>query len=499
MRSMTYDYIRETKSDDIHRTRYSTSDPYSLVSSTPEKLSAMHSFLRPKFRHFVTTLILCSAQALAASEKLSLVEDTTPGRLTKVQVALEVTGELKINADGKKVIPLAILGKGELLYDEKLVSVPDNDTSLRAARYYHAAAAQSRVGDKDVTATLGKERRLIGVLAEESKVTLNSYSTSGPLTSDELELIDVQANSLLLHRLLPSTEVSVGDTWTHDEKLAAALFGFDVVIKNSLESVLKRVEGKIVHIELTGSTSGSVGGISSEVEANAKYSYDLDKRCITWLAMSIKENRAVGHAEPGFDLTGRLRVSITPTKEAAPELAADLPRDSAAWLTFKSQEGGFLLVHDRNWRLMIDRHDVTVLRFIDRGELVAQCNISRLPDAAEKKQLAMTSFQTDIQRVLDKNFGQFVDSAESKSERGLRVLRTVVSGISADLPIQWTYYHLTDDKGRQASLVFTMDAKLVERFGGADQAIVSTFTLVDREVKPTAAASKPTVSEKKKR
>jgi len=74
-------------------------------------------------------------------------------------------------------------------------------------------------------------------VAEESKVTLNSYSASGPFTSDELELIDVQGNSILLHRLLPASEVSVGDKWSHDEKLAAALFGFDVVIKSNLESV----------------------------------------------------------------------------------------------------------------------------------------------------------------------------------------------------------------------------------------------------------------------
>jgi hypothetical protein len=463
----------------------------------------MHSFQRPLFRHFFAALIVCVAQTQAA-EKYKLVEDTAAGRLTRVQIALEVAGELKINADGKKVIPLGITGKGELLYDERIVADPNNAAALRTARYYHNASAQSRVGDQEVNSKLGNERCLIGVLADESKVTMHSFAASGPLTSDELELINVQANSALLHRLLPSDEVSIGDKWTHDEKLAAALFGFDVVLKNSLESVLARVDGNVAHIELTGSTSGSVAGVSSEVEANAKYSYDLEKRCITWIAMSIKENRAVGHAEPGFTLTGRLRASVTPAKDAPPELATDallqLPGNLAdhPWLTFMSKAGGFLLVHDRNWRLMIDRHDVTVLRFVDRGELIAQCNISRLPDAADKKQLALSSFQTDIQRVLDKNFGQFVESKEGKSERGLRVLRTVVSGVSNDLPIQWTYYHLTDAKGRQASLVFTMDAKLVERFGGADQALVSSFELLDREVK-AAAAAKPAEKKSAKR
>ena len=457
---------------------------------------SMICFPPPRYRHILTIFILCwSAQSHAASPKFKFDEDTKTGRLTRVQIAVEISGELKINADGKKVIPLPIIGKGDLLYDEKLLADKASPDARSAVRYYHTASAQSRVGDKDLTTSLSNDRRLIRVVATESNVTLSS--PTGPLAVDELELIDAQGNSILLNRLLPSTEVSIGDKWTHDEKLAAALFGLDVVVKSTLESVLKRVDGQIAYIELSGTTSGSVAGVASDVEATAKYSFDLEQRRITWLAMSIQEHRAVGHAEPGFDLTARLRISINPATETPPELSDDavltLPRDSTAapWLTFHSQVGGFRLVHDRNWRLMIDRNDVTVLRFVERGELIAQCNISRLPDAAEKKQLTMASFQTDIQRVLDKNFGQFAESTESKNERGLRVLRTVVSGVAADLPIQWTYYHLTDDQGRQASLVFTLDAKLVERFAGGDQTLVSTFQLVDREpIAKTAVITK---------
>ena len=171
-------------------------------------------------------------------------------------------------------------------------------------------------------------------------------------------------------------------------------------------------------------------------------------------------------------------------------------------LAYSSQAGGFRIIHDRNWHVLVDRHDVTILRFVENGELVAQCNITRLADAAPDKQLGMQSFQADIRRVLDKNFGQFLESAESKNEHELRTLRSTVSGEASDLPIQWNYYHLTDSKGRQASLVFTMDAKLLERFAAADQTIVSSIELTDKSSQPAAkppakTATAPTAKTRK--
>ena len=39
------------------------------------------------------------------------------------------------------------------------------------------------------------------------------------------------------------------------------------------------------------------------------------------------------------------------------------------------------MLHDRRWHVTVDRPELTVLRLVDRGELIAQCNISPAPDA----------------------------------------------------------------------------------------------------------------------
>jgi hypothetical protein len=162
-----------------------------------------------------------------------------------------------------------------------------------------------------------------------------------------------------------------------------------------------------------------------------------------------------------------------------------MPAEGNRLLSFQSASG-FELIHSRNWRVMVDRHDVTILRLIERGDLLAQCNASVLPDVKAGQQLTLESFQTDVQRALGESFGQVEEASQQMTEDGVRVLRAVVSGIVSEIPIQWTYYHLSNAKGQQAAIVFTLEAKLVEQFAGQDQTLVSSF-----QFRPSAALADP--------
>jgi hypothetical protein len=148
-------------------------------------------------------------------------------------------------------------------------------------------------------------------------------------------------------------------------------------------------------------------------------------------------------------------------------------------LRFSSMHDGFRFLHQRQWRVMVDRHDVTILRLVEQGDLIAQCNASKLPDLPAGQHVQLEAFQTDIQRALGSSFGQFVEASQAKTEQGLRVLRAVASGVASELPVQWTYYHVSDEKGRQVALVFTTDAKFAERLAKADGTIVRSLEFIE--------------------
>ena len=318
------------------------------------------------------------------------------------------------------------------------------------------------------------------------------YSPLGPLSQEQLELIEIQGNPALLDRLLPTGEVAVGDQWKHDNRLVAQLFGLDAVQRNDLLSTLRAVESQIVVIDLSGNLRGAIGGVSSDIQVKAKYHFDREHRLIRWLAMTIKENRSIGHASPGFDVTARIRISIDPAEvvdQLRDTALANLDLDAepgSLMLEFTSQLGGFRFLHPRSWQVMVDRHDVAVLRMIDRGDLIAQCNASKLPDFPAAKRVSLEAFQADIQRALSNEFGEFVQATQGTSGDGLRILRVVIAGLASELPIQWRYYHVSNGAGRQVSLVFTMDAKLVERFAESDQVIISSFEFADTTAAPTS-------------
>jgi hypothetical protein len=401
------------------------------------------------------------------------------GLCRQVQVALEVRGELRLNADGQRLVTLPLEVEGKLQYAERILSLEQEPWQRQAVRSYTHASAKIKAGQGLVNRALDDNQGPIMALVKEDQSLL--FCPSQPLRRETLDLIDVQGNSLLVDRLLPAQPVKVGDQWEPEERWLARLFGWDLVTQSDVTARLVSVEERVALLEFAGRMEGSTGGVASELELNGKGNFDLEQRLLTWYAVSLREKRAIGHAEPGFEVTARLRMAMKPAAEP-PELAdnnlALLPTNaegSADLLSFVSDHANFQLLHDRRWRSMLDRHDLSVFRLVDRGELIAQCNVSELPEFEAGKHLSLDEFQADVQRNLGEQFGQIVEASQAEADSGNRILRVVVSGMMSEISIQWIYYHISDDQGRRAAMAFTFESELIERFAEADRTLVESF------------------------
>ena len=118
--------------------------------------------------------------------------------------------------------------------------------------------------------------------------------------------------------LLPEKAVGIGQTWEHEGPVLAGLLGLEAVHQSDAKSTLVAVQEGIAKMELSGSVSGAVGGVAADVQIEANYSFDLAKKRITHLALSIREDRAIGHAAPGLDVTARVRMTVSPLRESPP-------------------------------------------------------------------------------------------------------------------------------------------------------------------------------------
>jgi len=438
-------------------------------------------------------MLLLATAAISAPARgttYALRSARAQGGIDLVQAVLEVGGDLTMVEQGEESREkMGVVAK--FVYDEKSLRPPSRTGQpMRAVRYYHQADGEIQSGEFTYKPRLREERRLIGVEIDGPDVTL--FSPEGTLTSEELELIDVLANTLVLDRLLPDKPLPVNGQWEHPDDLIAALLGLDAVSEGNVKSVLSGVADGKARLEISGRVAGSENGVSTELELKGKYHFDLKAQRITWFGILVQENRSVGHVDTGFDVVARLQMKITPGRKSDPLSETALaglslePTPELTRLTYEPPQAKWRLAHDRRWFLVTEEGSQAVLRLVDGGEKLAQCNIALLPQNADATQLTLEQFQEDVVRALDKSFEKLLRASQRHSEADYRVFQVVAEGASSEIPMQWIYYLVTDQQGRRVVLAFVLETQMLDRFRAADEPLVATLRLTEPKV-----ASKP--------
>jgi hypothetical protein len=448
-----------------------------------------------QFRWFALfSLILTSAVGyVAAGERFALQSALPEGLPLHIDASLEVGGHLKIAGEkDKKSNPLPMSVVAKFSYDEQRLddgSAADHRLSIR---YYDDAQAVIKIAENVVKPQLRKSRRLI--VASTAKDTGYLAAADGALTREELDLIDIPANTLVLDEILPGEEVEKGFRWKPSEAALAELLGLDAVGHSEVECVLVDVAKGVAEITIDGNLGGASNGVASEIELKGKLLFNIEGKHFNSVVLAIKENRGIGNVGPGLDVVAKLKLSISPVHESkllTPDVvqAAKLPSsDEPPPLEYVSTTKGYKFLYDRRWHVTREEPDLVVMRFVDRGDLIAQCNVAPSTKAIDKP-VELAQFQNDVQSALGKLFSNFERAGERTSESGLRILSSTAVGAAEDLQIQWRYYLTHDKQGRALGVIFTMEAPLVNQFRDYDKQIVESVEFLQPKVavKPTDA------------
>jgi hypothetical protein len=411
------------------------------------------------------------------------------GGCDRVVGLLEAGGEVKEPGDGK-VERLKMSVVCNFSFDERTLETPEipemPDGRVRSIRFYDRAEAVVRVEEDGVQPVLRPDRRLI--VAETSGRSVTLFSPRGPLSRDELDLIDVLGNSLLLDRLLPAEPVAMGDSWKLPKDLVIAMLGLDEAAEADVEATLTEVTETAARFQLAGGVSGAISGVSSTIDLKGRYRFSRKAGRVDWLGLLVREQRGISHVKRGVDAVARLQLTVVPIDEpdhlsdaALAGLALE-PLPERTLLVQEAADGAWNLTHDRTWHLTGAEPNSVVLKKVARGELIAQCNLSPLPARESAKQLSLADFQADVQRALGENFGEFVSASQQANAAGHRVYRVVVHGTVSELLIEWRYYLVTDEHGRRVAFAFTLVRELAEKLGDDDRQIVDSLRFREAQV-----------------
>jgi hypothetical protein len=414
----------------------------------------------------------------------------------KYEVTLEAGGKVKLAAEGKRQeLPMSVVAN--LTYLQR--PLEGNDKATRQLRHYLKATAAIKVDKGSQQSVLGEKHRLI--VAETSGARTTLFCPDASLSREELDLLEVQGTGASFGQLLPEKKVASGEKWKLSDGALTALLGLDAVSFSDVESMLGDVKQDVAHITGGGAVTGAIGGVNTEIELKLKYTFDLKTRRVDWLALLIKEKREIGHVGPGLEIVAKIVLKATPANAPAELSDAKIAKlhmqsePELLRLSFVSPKSDFELIHPRDWYVTAADNDITVMRLVDRGELVAQCNVAKVKLPAGKDDISLADYQGEVQHALGKNFGQFETAGQTLDSAGRRIYRVVASGEASKLPIHWIYYLICSQNGERISLAFTVESDLMGRFGKADRLLADGLKLGEPAV---ATAGKPTPAKAKK-
>lgn len=425
-------------------------------------------------------LLLLVVSPGRAAEKLDLSESASDSRPFEVSIQMELDGQVQAVLSESKTVAMKLTGNAQLKFDERrLPSLGRDAADFRSLRQYSLATFHSQVAEQvsDVKLRSGLYR----IVAEGQADGMRMYSPQGQLTYEELELIRPPVDSLTAIALLPSDRVDVGEKWETPRWALQFLTNMEAVEKHSLTCKLDSVDDDKAKVTFSGEIAGGFLGAASEIKLSGHYLFDLKEHCLTHLELIQNETRSVGAVTPGMKVTAKASLDRKPGKSSVltDDAVAAVPKEpmpEALLLMLDSNDWGVRVFHDRAWHLFHQGSSVAVLRMMDKGSLIAQCNISPIGPAPAGKHVAEKQFQEDVQKAIGADF-QKIDKAEIIPSQDKRfVYRVLTSGETSQktakgtnkIGVNWIYYLIANADGRQMVLVFTVENKLVDKLDNRD-------------------------------
>jgi hypothetical protein len=159
------------------------------------------------------------------------------------------------------------------------------------------------------------------------------------------------------------------------------------------------------------------------------------------------------------------------------------------YVDLRSQQLGFSVLLDRDWRMMSDVAGAAMMRMIRNDRSIAQCDFRPLVTLEEGAQWTLEAFQDDVKKTLGEQLSELIEADQRVTSSGLRVLRVTASGAVEGVPIQWVLMHFSDDSGRRLLATFTMEGDNVEKFAGTDVQVGDSLSFTKLPPKPQKSAS----------
>ena len=425
---------------------------------------------------FFTVVLLTSA--LSASEKLSLEEPFTDQRPVSVAAKVNIEGTLETVISAEKSQTLKLRAEATLRYRQRRLPSAGRDAdSVRALRFYEQAGTEITVDEQTSRARLRPERRLIVAHGREDGLQL--YNPDGPLLSGELDVIEMPGDDLCFLGMLPSIPVEVKQSWSPNPWVVQMLTGCEAVTKSHLKCQLQSADDGSAVVTFQGNVEGATLGAATKIAVGGRFIYDLQSHIIRHAELTQTETRSVGAVSPGMKVVAKVALNrkLASSVPAIDQRLTAIPLEiDPIYLRLSMQTPwGSRLTHGRDWHVFHQTENVSVLRLLVQGNLIAQCNLSPVPTLSPGQHTPSARFEADIATALGKQMTKIAEQQIIPSKGPNYIYRVLAQGKVGEVPMNWIYYLVAGPDGRQNALVFAVEQSLAEKLANRDLEIVHSI------------------------
>ncbi len=359
---------------------------------------------------------------------------------------------------------------------------PEPGGSLKVIRHVVQAAAAINGEIRPTAAVLRPEVALLVAEKRERGWPVIVFSPAGPLSWSELELVQGVGDPIGLSDLLPEQPVAIGDRWKVRDTAAKVMSGYDTVTSSNLEATLESADESKARIRLKGRVEGSAFGGSGTIGCDGFATFDREAARLEHLDLNRVETRQAGPVEAGLDMKSTL--IVTRHAAEAPEELSDSGlagvslafRPESELLQVIAPGGRATLLAGRDWHIFWEDSRTAILKRLEGGRVVAQCNVMVGPQAGKGRHQDPAQFREDIRRGLKDRFVQFLGAGEvgGRADGGFRY-RVGVQGREGDLGVVWYYYLLASPTGTQLLATFTLAADNLKSFAEGDLEMIGSL------------------------
>ena len=259
-------------------------------------------------RILVSLAVVFTFSAAAQSQTLSLAEGPLVGSSHDVKLSLTLSGSLKLRQDGKDIV-LKESATATHDYVERLLEAGPEGTAVKSVRFYKTAKVSIVVEGNKMESALEPAHYFL--VAHRTRDGVQVYCPQGSMTREELDVTD-HFDTLAISGLLPSKNVSVGDSWKPGNAAVQAICHLQALSENTLTAKIDQVQNGMAMFTITGAATGIDLGTTVTSTVKATCQFDTTKKRLVAVEWNQKDEREAGPVSPASSLELVIKLSRTP-------------------------------------------------------------------------------------------------------------------------------------------------------------------------------------------